>query len=697
MPKQNSRSQHSHVQRAGIVLIVLSFLFDASLTRAHETDQFSMPIDRQFADYGPLLNRWMYEQIRRGVSRQNLKIRRAIDAGKEARTIADLQSPEEITRAVWKEYPIAYTLIENLEKLSESKDLKKRFPGHVIGDRPEVRNVRQHFAIPYNPLRPWYAATIKIYGVHLGTDKIGHFADMGMHYWRGYKKAIAAGKSEADAIGEGYKIATHGLIYSERGLMGYLTAAAYSNADLVGNLMGFLFYRNLTEPIALKGAKRPPLLVREDEYWTLAPHVRRDSDFFSLFICDHLDEALNPSLYLAIVRPRLRKAVHERADKMMQRHADRHGNRRLPSWFYDRQRELTTYNGIDYGHHGEAKDLVFIANSCFDPFDPEADVKSRDNMGMTPLHRAAWEGLTEDVRGLLSRGATIDARVRSSEAYSSEWGATPLHLTAGQGHEAIATLLLDDGADINARDDRGTSPLHRAVDHPTTVSLLLERGAEAKARDATGRSVLHWACDAPGDLYDGNAIDPTATVDLLIQAGADVNALDKDGRTALFAAALVGNAKSVEALLKHGATLDVKDRFGDTPLHAIAQHKTMPFNSKNAEVTLELLLNAGANVAATNDFGRTALHDAAIHSNASIVATLLKADAKPDAKDAYDNTPLHLACRGGRLEIAEALLDQGAEAQASNKAGNAAFEEAVASKNTALVKMLKERPHVAGD
>ncbi|MBA3273469.1 MAG: ankyrin repeat domain-containing protein [Chthoniobacterales bacterium] len=675
----------------------MTVLFGAPVIRAHETDQFSMPINRQFADYGPLLNRWMYEQMRRGVTRQNVKIRRAIDANKDARTIAKLQSPEEITKAVWKEYPVAYVLIENLEKLSEDKDLKKRFPGQVIGDRPEVRNVRQHFEIPYNPLRPWYAATINVYGVHLGTDKIGHFADMGMHYWRGYKKAIASGKSEPDAIGEGFRIATHGLLYSERGLMGYLTAGAYSNADLVGNFMGFLFYRNLTESIALKGADRPPLLVRAGEYWTLAPHVRRDSDFFSLFICEHLDEALNPSLYVRIFRPRLRMGVHERADKMMQRHADRHGNRRPPSWFHNRQKEFTTYYGLDYGHHGDAEDFVSIANTCFDPFIPSADVKSRDNMGMTPLHRAAWEGRADDVRALLGRGADAGARVRSNEAYSSEWGATPLHLAAGQGRDEVVTLLLDAGADVNALDDRGSAPLHRAVDHPTTVQLLLTRGADAKARDASGRSALHWASDAPGDVYDGDALDPTTTVDLLVKAGADVNATNNARQSALFVAASMGNAKSVEALLKHGAKLEVIDRFGDTPLHALAQHKTMPFSSKNAETTLAALLNAGADVAAKNDFGRTALHEAAVHSNASIIAALLKSNAKPDAKDAYNNTPLHLACRGGRLEIAKALLDQGADARARNDAGHAAVGEVSASKNSALVKMLKERPHVAGD
>lgn len=656
---------------------------------AHETDQFSLPYDREFADWGPLLNRWMFEQIRDGVDQQNAKIRAAIEQHKSAEVIAQLQSPDEITKSVWSQYPVAYNLIQNLEKLCKDKDLAKRFPGQVVGDRPAYHNIREHFEIPYNPFRPWYANTIKVYDVYLGTDKIGHFADMGMHYWRNYKKALAEGKNEHDAMIDCYQIATHGLIFSERGLMGYVTALAYSNADLVGNFMGFLFYRNLTEEIELKGAQRTPMLFRDGDYWAIAQHVRRDSDFFSLFVSDAMNEALNPSLYVALVRSRLAMGVKERAAKVLQRHADRHGNRRPPGWFFDREKEFETLCGLDYGHFGDVKELVFIANTCFEPFDENANVRSRDNLGLTPLHRAAWEGRTESVKKLLERGAPVDARVRSNEPVNADWGSTPLELAASQGHDDCVKLLLDAGADVNARDDRGVSALHRACDYPATIELLLSRGTDPRARDAHGHTPLQWACDAPGDVYEGEPHDPTKAVELLIKAGADVNAADEDGVTPLLAAAGAGNQAGVKALLAHGAKLDATDRFGNTPLHTAAAHKTMPFLSTHIEAVVADLLKAGADVSAKNSFGRTPLHEAAKFSNLAIVEALLAANANVNAADDFANTPLHLACRGGRQEITQALLQKGASRHAKNAAGHAAMNEAVASKNEWLVAMLK--------
>ena len=46
----------------------------------------------------------------------------------------------------------------------------------------------------------WNCATIRAYGVYLGTDKLGHFTDMGKHYYREYRKSLDEGKSEDEAV-----------------------------------------------------------------------------------------------------------------------------------------------------------------------------------------------------------------------------------------------------------------------------------------------------------------------------------------------------------------------------------------------------------------------------------------------------------------------------------------------------------------
>src|SRR5439155_1498710 len=164
-----------------------------------------------------------------------------------------------------------------------------KYPGRLLGVK--VGNgVRRYVDLPLNPFNAWSCATLKAFGVYFGTDKIGHFTDMGMHYYHAYRNALRDGKSEDQAMKAALHLGTDDPVYSERGLLGLVTAGDYSNADLVSNLMGFCFYKNLSEPVMLKGEQRPPMLVRDGHYWKLADHVRPDSDFFSWFVSNHLNE-----------------------------------------------------------------------------------------------------------------------------------------------------------------------------------------------------------------------------------------------------------------------------------------------------------------------------------------------------------------------------------------------------------------------
>lgn len=97
----------------------------------------------------------------------------------------------------------------------------------------------------------------------------------------------------------------------------------------------------------------------------------------------------------------------------------------------------------------------------------------------TPLHWAARYDAADEIRGLMERGANLEAR--------DFLGRTPLHVAALFGQEEAVRMLLEAGADANARDRWGVTPLRRlellaesrGVDRPVIAGLLRRAGAKS--------------------------------------------------------------------------------------------------------------------------------------------------------------------------------------------------------------------------
>jgi ankyrin repeat protein len=384
-------------------------------------------------------------------------------------------------------------------------------------------------------------------------------------------------------------------------LLGFWTAGAYSNGDMAVNYVGLIFYRNLTEAQMLKGQTRPPMLVRDGPYWKIAPHVTPTSDFLWWFVSDHLDESMNPSLYLPGMRDRMRQMASAHSAGILEHRRDRWGNRRSQAWFAQQGRDLRTYWGVDYGHAGSDAELIHIDKVCFAaPSNPRA----RDSRGRAPLHRAVAVADINEVRRLLDSGADVNVPVRSTEPFNSNWGDTPLHMAAQDGRGDIARLLLSRGADFNRGNDRGNTPLHRAVEYPELMATLIEAGADVNRPDARGQTPLHWA-----------ALRPDATsATLLLARGADPNSADHDGQIPLHFAARTG-ADVVNALVGQGSDTNAGDRLGARPLHVAAAARHYP--------AADALLRAGAQANATDSFGCTPLYDAK-RQGAVALASLLR-------------------------------------------------------------------------
>jgi ankyrin repeat protein len=655
---------------AGLLIVLCS-----STLVAHETDQFLLPPYRRFADVGDVFTRWGYDLLQRAMEKTNEEIRTALDA-KDPKRLEQLYSQDHMVATVNGQLPWAGEVIDGLDRMLQSDEARARYPGLVVAHKSLGNNIYSgagFFLDPRQLIRLFYSTDFQAYGIHFGSDKIGHFTDMGLNYYKAWRDAKRQGKSEEEARQSAVHLGTGDFVFSESGLLGLVTSGSYSNADLVANYVGMLFYRNLTEPMRIKGEMRPPLLVRDGDYWRLNDHVQRDSDFFAIFFDEHMDESLNPSFYEATVRRGVRANIVANAGNILQRHCDVHGNRRGKEYFENWLDELKTYWGDDYGHAGQIEHLMAVSATCFGPINEQQDLEARGQTGHTPLHRAAAAGDAGAIGRLLARGADVNTRVRSNEHYSAEWGNAPLHLAARDGWEGAAALLIEKGADVNAVNDRGVSVLHRALANTKIAEMLIGKEAKVDVADIRKQTPLHYCGRDPGAKIAA----------LLIEKGANANAVDLQGRSPLHLAAGAGNEPVLKVLLDHGARVDLADEFAITPLHLAA-------GQKNTAV-VQLLLAGKASTSARDQFGCTPLHDAARKGSVEAVALLLKAGADPAARDAYGTTPLHLACRHSRTGVSKLLLEKGVDVNAQNSAGSTPLHEAALVGDWPLVRFLLSR------
>ena len=120
--------------------------------------------------------------------------------------------------------------------------------------------------------------TIRVNGQLIGSDKLSHFLSQGRKFYHRYQKS-----------GSENKAARRGVL-TERAIFGSGMTGSFSNADLVANYEGFLFYRSLFEDDIISG--KPAIFRWEDDGWVM----QREFDWAD-HVNEYWDEALNVNAY----------------------------------------------------------------------------------------------------------------------------------------------------------------------------------------------------------------------------------------------------------------------------------------------------------------------------------------------------------------------------------------------------------------
>jgi ankyrin repeat protein len=187
----------------------------------------------------------------------------------------------------------------------------------------------------------------------------------------------------------------------------------------------------------------------------------------------------------------------------------------------------------------------------------DVDPDSEDELGLTPLSKAARNGRFKIASLLLqdTRGVNVNSR--------SHDGRSPLSYAAENGHEAIFNLLLaHPDVDVNLRDNKGRTPLFHAAacGREAILSLLKEKPlVDFISRDDNNHTALSYA------VLNGHE---EVVKQLLESRKIDVNSKDSlHGRTALMFAFEYGYQSIAELLLDiPGIDISIRDNRGRTLL-----------------------------------------------------------------------------------------------------------------------------------
>uniref|UniRef100_A0A8B9LUL7 Transient receptor potential cation channel subfamily A member 1 n=1 Tax=Astyanax mexicanus TaxID=7994 RepID=A0A8B9LUL7_ASTMX len=236
-------------------------------------------------------------------------------------------------------------------------------------------------------------------------------------------------------------------------------------------------------------------------------------------------------------------------------------------------------------------------------------------------------------------------------AVRDDTGASPLHYAACKGHLRAIKLIVQIAGqqELNVVDEEGNTPLHWAVqkDQRGSCSALLSLGADPNILNKSLLSPLHLAVS----LRHNGLVEQ-----LVSHSQTNVNLEGDLGNTPVILAASVDNHEALCILQRNGAKLCRQNKLGHFPIHAAA----FAGAKKTMEVVLQKGQEAGMSIESHINYVdksiSSPLHLAVRGGNLDVIQLCIAHGAKINQQQCDKSTALHFACTQGATEAVKLML-----------------------------------------
>ncbi|KAJ9588899.1 hypothetical protein L9F63_017777 [Diploptera punctata] len=289
-------------------------------------------------------------------------------------------------------------------------------------------------------------------------------------------------------------------------------------------------------------------------------------------------------------------------------------------------------------------------------------------------------------------------------------GELPLDLALCAQQTSIARTLVEHQADLNARDTRGYTLLHRAVERGDGYSarFLIEHGASVSTvTPELGDTALHMIASYSPNSSEVDVITSmTEVAKQMLDKGLDPNLQNKQGFTPLHLSVMAKNEPVLSLLLSRTAQpvdLNLRTQLGHTTLW-FALLTSLDYGEESFAARL-IKKGASPNPVSICQ-GHTLLRVFAVEGLEEAGLFLCSHGVNPNHVNNKGESPLHVACSKGLSKLVSELLRKGAnpnlqtlETEDRNSSENTTYRQtplhvAIAEKQEAAIIAIMEHSNL---